>query len=117
MSFTVRVILISLVVWLVVNLVGGLFTALDVSNGDFFGGFWITGMFTGLVGVFGLFITGFVILLGKINGKRPMDNNSADLLDGKPQPLSYQERALAFFAAAGVVLLVGTSICFSMLSL
>ena len=113
MSYTVKVILASLGGWLFLSLVGGVLSG--ASSGGFVDGFLIAGMFFGLVAAATMFIVGFVVLIGKM-GARGNDRHHAETtLDGKaPERISYTEKALAFFAAAGLILLVGASVCFSM---
>lgn len=114
MSYTTRVILISLAVWLGLSLLSGLLMGL--SGEEYWTiGILITGMIIGIVGIIGLLITGAVILLGKLPGKKLIPPGGDAPLDAKPAPMHYRERGLAFLAAAGVILMIGGSICFGML--
>lgn len=112
MSYTLKVILISLGIWLGLSLA---VAALDgISGAGFSDTFLIGGLVIGLIGAAALFITAIVIFIAKLDGKKRDQPANPDVLDGKPEKLSYQTRGLAFLAAAGVILLVGTSVCFGM---
>lgn len=113
MSYTTKVILISLAIWLVLSVLIGLISAASGEDYYMIGGL-LGGMITGIVGVVGLVITAAVILLGKIDGKTTKPLGENDPLDATPRKLSYRERGLAYLAAAGTILLIGTSICFGM---
>lgn len=114
MSYTTKVIFISLAVWLALSLLCGFIMAL--SGEEYWVlGIMIAGMITGIAGVAGLVITAAVILLGKLNGKKLVPPGPKAPLDAKPAPLHYRERGMAFLAAAGVILLIGGSVCFGML--
>lgn len=112
MSYTLKVILISLGVWLGLSLALATLSALTGSG--FSDAFFLGGMVIGLIGAAALSLTAIVIFLARLDGKKRDQPENPDVLDGKPQNLGYQIRGLAFLAAAGVILLVGTSVCFGM---
>ena len=113
MSYTIKVILISLASWLVFSALAGAVFAFSGEDYWVIGGL-ISGMIIGIAGVIGLVITGAVILLGKMDGKSTKEPSKDSPLDAGPVKLSYRERGLAFFAAAGTILVIGASICFGM---
>lgn len=114
MSYTVKVILISLASWLVFTFFAGVIFSFSGDDYWFIGAL-LSGMVIGLMGVVGLLITGTVILLGKMDGKQLKAPGKNAPLDAGPVKLSYRERGMAYFAAAGTILLIGASICFGMM--
>lgn len=115
MSYTLKVILISLMGWLGVSLAIG---AINVLSGSgFVETFMISGVVFGLFLGIALLITGIVIFIAKLDGKHRDQAADPEVLDGQPRHLTYQARGLAFLAAAGIIFLVGTSVCFGMFSI
>lgn len=114
MSYTLKIILISMGAWLGL---GAACLGLSLLGSDSYS------FIVGLVGIFvigglislGLIITAVVILLGKMDGKA-VPNKQGEVLDDNRQmvPIPYRERGLAFLAAGGLILLVGGSVCLGM---
>ncbi len=114
MSYTTKVILISLAVWLLLSLICGVI--MGFAGEEYWTiGILIAGMLIGLTEIVGLIVTGAVILLGKFSGKKLIPPGKDAPLDAQPAPLHYRERGLAYLAAAGVILMIGGSICFGMI--
>ncbi|MFK8164454.1 MAG: hypothetical protein AB8H12_18560 [Lewinella sp.] len=60
-----------------------------------------------------LFVTAFVILIVKINGPSLKLKGGDDVLDSpEHRRMNHKEVARSFFLAAGLVLMIGTSLCF-----
>lgn len=59
-----------------------------------------------------LLVAGFIVLIAKIQGGRVKADPASELLDAPLKRMEHKELARSFFLAAGLVLLIGTSLCF-----
>jgi cytochrome c biogenesis protein CcdA len=111
MSLTKKIVLIALGVSLVIGLISYL---LDGGGTTFQTGEYI--IYTSVISfmeVALLFVIGFVVLIAKINGPSLKLKDGDDLLDSlKEQRMNHKEVARSFFLAGGLILLIGTSLCF-----
>jgi hypothetical protein len=59
-----------------------------------------------------LFVIGFIVLIAKIDGSKLKISENNDVLDAPKQRMNHKEVARSFFLAGGLILLIGTSMCF-----
>jgi hypothetical protein len=111
MSLTKKIVLIALGVSLGI----GLFSYLVDGGGTTFrvGEYILYTAVISFMEVVLLFVIGFIVLIAKINGPSLRLTGKDDVLDSpKHKRMSHTEVARSFFLAGGLVLLIGTSLCF-----
>lgn len=112
MSLTKKIVLIALGVSLGIGLIAYL---VDGGSTTFrTGDFIIYSAVISFMEVALLFVIGFVVLIAKINGPNKSPADREEVLDApaKQQRMNHKEVARSFFLAGGLVLLIGTSLCF-----
>ena len=111
MSLTKKIGLRAVGVSLVLGLIAYLF---DIGSTPFRTGEYI--LYTSgicFIEVALLFFIAFVVLIAKIEGPVLKAKENEEILDlPKQQRMNHKELARSFFLAAGLILLVGTSLCF-----
>jgi|GEM_PF-5655663 len=114
MSYTQKVIFISLgtlIAFTLICAIPGIFSYHTTTD---FLEFGLIALFVSIAETFLLILIGIGILIVKPGGGSVTVSNPKELLDASEErevPLPYNRRAGAFFAAAGVVFLVGGSVC------
>lgn len=107
---TKKIVLISLGVGLVI---AGVAYAMDTYSDNFDISSYL--LYTAVVSFFEvgiLLLAGFIVLIAKIQGGSTKADPESELLDALLKPMEHKELARSFFLAAGLVLLIGTSLCF-----
>ncbi|WP_020570084.1 hypothetical protein [Neolewinella persica] len=111
MSLTKKIVLIALGVSLLIGLIAYL---ADGGGNTFRTGEYI--LYTSAISfmeVALLFLIGLVVLIAKIDGPALRLKGEDDVLDSpKNQRMNHKEVARSFFLAGGLILLIGTSLCF-----
>lgn len=107
---TKKIVLISLSVGLVI---AGVAYAMDAYSNNFDISSYL--LYTAVVSFFEvgiLLVAGFIVLIAKIQGGRMRVDQEPEVLDAPLKRMEHKELARSFFLAAGLVLLIGTSLCF-----
>ena len=111
MSYTSKIVYISLAASLCLSLIVYLLET-NYRQGFYFSEVLIGAAVISLGEVALLLLIGLGFLIIKPKLSTPSKAQGAEVLDAPQKKVNYKERARSFFLAAGLVLLIGVSLCF-----